>query len=92
MGADEARRNCRQLELMPAVSAADLARRYWYLIAADPLWLVGLWCDVDPRQMTQGDALRAAAARVKCAKDEASVKREGMAQHGARFGRLCQTS
>lgn len=49
------------------MSAADIARRYWYLIAANPLWLVGLWRDLDPRTMTPGDALRAAVERVNCA-------------------------
>ncbi len=41
---------------------ADLIRRYWYLITANPLWLAGLLPGVDPCAMTARDALHAAAA------------------------------
>ena len=44
--------------------AADLICRYWYLIARNPLWLVGLIPGVDPRRMSAGDALRLAKAHL----------------------------
>jgi hypothetical protein len=47
------------------MTAAALARRYWYLITANPLWLLGLWPDIDPRGLTPADALQRAAARVQ---------------------------